>query len=93
MQPTVIEKETLSDYTFVDHEVLKSQEDIMMRKMNLNRALILGNAYRRKVKLVFETTVGLKQVETTIWAVTERNVILKGGKFIPTQSILKCSVY
>jgi hypothetical protein len=61
--------------------------------MNLNRALILGNAYRRKIKLIFETTDGIKQVETTIWAVTEQNVVLKGGKFIPINAIIKVKVY
>ena len=46
-----------------------------------------------KIKLTFETTDGLKQVETTIWAVTEKNVVLKGGKFIPTKAITKVEVY
>ncbi len=93
MQPTIIEKETLSDYHFIDHEVLNSADDVKIRKMNLNRALILGNAYRRKIKLIFETTDGIKQVETTIWAVTEQNVVLKGGKFIPINTIIKVKVY
>ena len=72
MQPIVIPKENITDYTFHKSEVLNSQKDIMQRKINLNRALILGNACRRKVKLNFETTEGTKQVETTIWAVTEK---------------------
>lgn len=93
MQPTLIQKETLSEYHFNDQEVLPSEDDVKIRKMNLNRALILGNAYRRKIKLTFETTDGLKQVETTIWAVTEKNVVLKGGKFIPTKAITKVEVY
>lgn len=93
MQATLIAKETLSEYHYHDHEVLKSEDDIKIRKMQLNRALILGNAYRRKIKLTFETTDGLKQVETTIWAVTEQNVLLKGGKFIPIRAITKCEVY
>lgn len=49
MQPTIIEKETLSDYHFIDHEVLKSVDDVKIRKMNLNRALILGNAIEEKL--------------------------------------------
>ena len=89
----VIPKESVNEYTFIKIEVLVSINDIRQRKIDLNRALILGNAYRRKVKLIFETTKGLCQVETTMWAVTEKNVILKGGKIIPIIAVHKVRVY
>ena len=89
----VIPKENVNNYSFVVKEVLATNNDIIQRKIDLNRALILGNAYRRKVKIIFETTKGLCQVETTIWAVTEKNIILKGGKLIPIPSIHKVRVY
>ena len=89
----VIPKESVNEYTFIKIEVLASSNDIKQRKIDLNRALILGNAYRRKVKIIFETTKGLCQVETTIWAVTEKSLILKGGKIIPIISVHRVRVY
>jgi hypothetical protein len=93
IEAIVIPKESVNEYTFIKNEVLASTNDIRQRKIDLNRALILGNAYRRKVKIIFETTKGLCQVETTIWAVTEKNVILKGGKIIPITTVHKVKVY
>jgi len=93
IEAIVIPKESVNEYTFIKNEVLASINDIRQRKIDLNRALILGNAYRRKVKIIFETTKGLCQVETTIWAVTEKSLILKGGKVIPIIVVHKVRVY
>lgn len=90
---TKIEKENLDQIQFLDKEVLSDKISIKERKINLNRALILGNAYRRKVKIIFSTSDGLRQVETTIWAVTEENVILKGGRLIPIKSVNKVRIF
>jgi len=90
---TKIEKENIDQVQFVENEVLSDSISIKERKIALNRALILGNAYRRKVKIIFSTTDGIKQVETTIWAVTEEKIILKGGRLIPINAIHKVRIY
>ncbi len=89
----VIEKESVTDFNFPDNEVLDSGMDVEHRDLNLHKALILGNSFRRKVKVIFKTLKGIKQVETTIWAVTEKNITLKGGIHIPINCILKISFY
>ena len=84
---TKIDKEAIRDVKFVPNEVLKNAEDIRDRKADLDKATQLGNTYRSKAKITFETNEGLRQVETHIWASTEKNVTLKGGILIPIRSI------
>ena len=47
----------------------------------------LGNSKKFKVHIIFEDKEGLKKVETTIWGVTEKNIILKRGTLIPIHRI------
>jgi hypothetical protein len=45
--------------------------------------MIMGNTDKKKVGIVFETTEGLRQVETTVWASVKDNIVLKHGIYIP----------
>ena len=81
--PVSIEKEKLIELHFPNNEVLKSKEDIQKRSYELERASQLGNGDHVKMKIVFEDAEGLKQVETTIWAVTKDSIVLKQGMTIP----------
>lgn len=56
-------------------------------KPKLDVALKLGNTFKSKCKLVFNTTLGRKTVYTTIWNVTENHVELKGGTTLLISSI------
>jgi hypothetical protein len=49
--------------------------------------VILGNLYKVKSRICFETKEGSKVIETTIWSVTNNYVIIKGGQVIPVQCI------
>ena len=83
----LIAKEDISKYHFVHHDVLSTTEEKRVRYANLSKAMILGNAHKGKVKVVFETEEGIKAVETTIWSTDENEVMLKGGVNIPMLSI------
>lgn len=83
----LIQKEEISKYHFVHKEVLDTPEERRVRFANLSKAMILGNAHKSKVKIVFETEEGSKAVETTIWSTDENEITLKGGINIPMQSI------
>ncbi|MDQ3046320.1 MAG: hypothetical protein M3R27_02145 [Bacteroidota bacterium] len=82
-----IEKENISGLKFPDTEVLNSKDEIKIRTANLERALKLGNLEHNKIKIVFEDAEGMKQVETTVWGVTDKRVILKQGTVIPIHRI------
>lgn len=85
--PVMVQKEMISGFRFPEQEVLTSKDDIKMRLADLERALKLGNLEHNKIKIVFEDTDGVKQVETTVWGVTDKRVILKQGIMIPIHRI------
>jgi hypothetical protein len=84
-----IPKEQLGHIQFEKSDVLNDAESQKTRMLELHRAMRLGNLYHGKVKINFKTRSGLlQQVETTIWAVTENYILLKGGAYIPVVAIL-----
>jgi hypothetical protein len=89
--PEIIEKEKVSQLEFPADEVLNDAEAIVARKRELERALALGNLEHVKVAIVFEDAHGVKIVETTVWGVTDKRVILKGGVVLPINRVHKVS--
>lgn len=85
--PVMVQKEMISGFRFPDKEVLTSKDEIKIRLADLERALKLGNLEHNKIKIVFEDMDGIKQVETTVWGVTDKRVILKQGIMIPIHRI------
>jgi hypothetical protein len=83
----VIPKEEVKNLHFPSQEVLSSPEEIKWRKLNAQKGLVLGNSLKEKVKIVFEDSESVKQVITTIWALTDMHIILKYGIVIPLHRI------
>lgn len=78
-----IEKEDISGLKFPEKEVLLDEVKIKERAAELNRALLLGNLEHTKIKIYFEDENSCKMVETTVWGVTDKRIILKQGVVIP----------
>jgi hypothetical protein len=89
---TTIEKESISGLKFPDTDVLKTKDEIKLRNADLERAMKLGNLEHNKIKIVFEDSEGIKQVNTTVWGVTDKRVILKQGVVIPIHRIHEVNV-
>jgi hypothetical protein len=85
--PATVQKEMISGFRFPEKDVLSSKDDMKIRLADLERALKLGNLEHNKIKIIFEDTEGVKQVETTVWGVTDKRVILKQGIMIPIHRI------
>lgn len=83
----LIEKELVSGLTFPAQEVLQDRSAIERRISNLHRATGLGNLEKLKVRIRFEDIEGQKEIFTTIWAITQNKIILKGGRIIPIHRI------
>jgi uncharacterized protein (UPF0248 family) len=49
----------------------------------------LGNLEHSKIKIFFEDSESKKIVDTTVWGVTDKNVMLKQGVMIPIHRIYK----
>lgn len=86
-----IEKEQIKFLTFPKEDVLEKRKDQIDRVLELKRALSLGNLERHKVKIVFVDNKGFKKVETTIWGITDKEVILKQSTIIPLERIISIS--
>jgi len=86
-RPLSVEKESIQGLKFPECDVLTSKDEIQIRHSSLERALKLGNLEHNKIKIVFEDSTGIKQVETTVWGVTDKRVILKLGVLIPIHRI------
>ncbi|WP_439881711.1 hypothetical protein ACSX1A_00860 [Pontibacter sp. MBLB2868] len=85
----LVEKEEIPSFHFGKDDVLKDPEARKKRMWDLNRASMLGNAYRGKVEITFKTLEGLlKRVDTTVWAVDDMYMTLKAGCAIPIASII-----
>lgn len=82
-----IEKEMIEDLKFPTSEVLIDPVKIKDRTSDLERALSLGNLEHSKIKIYFEDENSCKMVETTVWAVTDKRVILKQSVGIPINRI------
>lgn len=83
-----INKENIKDLKFTLSDVLEAPEAKKMRAADLHRALVLGNLLQNKVQIVFEDkTQKLYEVDTTVWAVGDRFVTLKGGVHVPINAI------
>jgi hypothetical protein len=83
----VIDKEKIEDLKFPSNEVLNDNEKIKERRAELNRALALGNLEHTKIRIYFEDEQSKKVVETTVWGVTDKRVILKQGVVIPIHRV------
>lgn len=82
-----VQKEEVSRLNFPSEDVLSSIEATEKRRKDLEQAVVLGNTYKGKTKIVFADNEGVKQIETHIWGLTDKRVILKQGIVIPIHRI------
>lgn len=83
-----IQKELIDGIHFPKQEVLKNPEHIKQRRDQAKKAMMLGNGpTNNKVKIVFEDGECKKQVETTVWGVTDRYILLKSGMSLPIHRV------
>ena len=83
----LVDKEEVAGYHFPSEDVLVDAQEILKRKMDIERATSLGNTEKFKIKIYFEDDKGPKQVETTIWAAGPEHIVLKKGVFIPVHRV------
>ncbi len=87
----VIDKDSIAGMRFPKGDVLENQKLIAERQRTLEEACRLGNEYKGKVRIVFASQDGIREVHTTIWNVSDEFVSLKSGIFIPIHCIISIS--
>lgn len=80
----LIEKESIDISQIIPAEENHTEE----LKDRLNSAQRLGNEFKAKADISFNTKEGPKTVSTTVWSVTEKYIQLKNGIHIPLNSLL-----
>ncbi|CDS93303.1 hypothetical protein D3C87_1163390 [compost metagenome] len=80
----LIEKEQISSF-----KIVAANEDRTQTFLEtLKGALRLGNEFKSKTTIAFQTEAGPKRVETTVWSLTDKYLQIKSGVLIPLRSIL-----
>lgn len=88
-QYQLIEKEAIANLHFPEEDVLKTKEEKALRTADLNTAMSLGNLEHSKTRIYFEDDLSPKVVDTTVWGVTDKRVILKQSIVIPIHRIVR----
>lgn len=84
-----IEKEEVEGLVFPSKPIkLRTEEEQVGFIKKLKKAEKLGNLFHNKIEIIFQDSEGLKEVNTTIWAVGEDHILLKKGVFIPMNRIV-----
>lgn len=79
----MILKEEIGQY----HIVHASEDQSEHWKQELSYAVRLGNEFKGKTTITFETSEGSRTVQTTVWSLTDNYIVLKGGITVPLYSI------
>ncbi len=82
-----IEKEQLKKCAFASPKTKFTDFEVRERNRSLYLAMLMGNNFSSPARIVFNTIEGYKEVCSTIWATTERYILLKGGSVIPLEAI------
>jgi len=84
MPVELVEKEHI-DYLNI---INANQDHSEGLRAKLEEAQRLGNEFKGKAVITFNTTIGPKRVETTVWSVTEKFIQLKNNIHIPLKSLI-----
>jgi len=85
MTVETIEKERIGDYKIVQAEV-DNTASLYDKLLSAQR---LGNEFKSKTSITFQTEDGPKRIETTVWSLTEHYIQIKSGVLIPLKSLIK----
>ncbi|UIR56890.1 hypothetical protein LZQ00_03495 [Sphingobacterium sp. SRCM116780] len=80
----LIEKEEIASFKIVAAN--EDQSQTFLEK--LKGAVRLGNEFKSKTSIAFQTEAGPKRVETTVWSLSDKYLQIKSGVLIPLRSIL-----
>ncbi len=83
-------KEFLYALKFTKEDVIKTRPEQELRMLTIHRAMHLGNVLKNKVRIYFRDSLDrIIYLDTTIWGVTRKDIILKKGVTLPIKSVLE----
>ncbi|MBE8721328.1 hypothetical protein [Sphingobacterium pedocola] len=81
---TLIEKEEIGKYKIIPADINR----VVELNQKLSNAQRLGNEFKSKVSIIFQTEDGPKRVDTTVWSLTERHIQIKNGVLLPLNALI-----
>lgn len=84
----LVAKEEIRSLDIIHRAGDMSGEDQKVLRAKMQQAMLLGNGYKGKVRILFETNDGPRAVETTVWSADEKGIALKSGVYIPLDSVI-----
>lgn len=85
MTAITIEKEDVDKFRIIPSDIDNSNKFYI----KLQNALRLGNEFKSKTTIIFNTEDGPKRIETTVWSLTDRYIQIKHGILIPLKSLIE----
>jgi hypothetical protein len=84
----ILQQEQLLTVAFKNDNNLYVQEQIKMKDQKLYMAMLMGNNYYNNVRIIFNTEEGESEIISRVWARTDKFIVLRGGVFIPINSVI-----
>lgn len=88
-KPLIVQKEDIEKLVFPHESIERTEEQTKELNKKLQDAMSLGNLHHTKIKIIFEDSEGLKEVETTVWVAGDNYISLKAGVSIPVRRIVE----
>ncbi|MCW3126400.1 MAG: hypothetical protein JWO03_2058 [Bacteroidetes bacterium] len=83
-----VDQKELMTVAFKNDNNFYVQEQIKMKDQKLYMAMLMGNNYYNNVRIIFNTEEGENEIVSRIWARTDQFIVLRGGVFIPINSVI-----
>lgn len=73
---------------FPQINVLEHRIDQVNDALNLKRAFFIENLNKTRLKIFFTDHSGLQKVETSVWTISEKAIILRNNELVPLSNII-----
>lgn len=87
-----ITNDDILDLRFFQLDVLSDPLDQSLRNTMLEVAIKQSHESSTEASILFESICGLKELEAKVWGLTEKEVILSGGTYLPLKSIVSIAL-
>lgn len=84
---TAYHSDVISKLNFIDHEVLRTERDRIMRMASILRATTLESIHPTEVIITLEARHQVAKVRTRVMATGDERIMLDGGITIPIHCI------
>lgn len=87
-RPELVQKEEIESLVFPAEPIVRTAQEHKALLKKLQDAMTLGNLHQSKIRIIFEDSEGLKEVQTTVWVASDAFISLKKGVSIPVRRIV-----